>query len=131
MSRWLQVLRRLRWRHYVVFVALLFFLAFGMMQIARAFGHARGFREPPDLPAAEWMTIRQVSHIYDVPPDLLERALGLPERQPDRRPLGVIARDQGRSFEEVRDVVMQAIAAHHAAEAPPKGPTPPAPDRPR
>ncbi len=131
MSRWLHVLQRLRWRHYVVFFALFFFLAFAMMQIARAYGHARGFRQPPDQPVAEWMTIRQVSHIYHVPPDVLERALGLPERQPDRRPLGGIARDQGRSFEEVRDAVTQAIAAQRAAEAPPKGPSPPPPGSPR
>lgn len=143
MSRWMTVLRRLRWRHYVLFFALFFFLAFGMMQIARAFGHARGFREPLEQPVAEWMTIRQISRAYRVPPDVLERALGLPERQPDKRPLGIIARDQGRSFAEVRDAVMQAIAAQRALEGPPKGtapptapsaPTPPEgspPDRPR
>lgn len=129
MSRWLKVLKRLRWHHYVAFFALFFFLAFGLMQVARAFGHARGFREPPEQPIAEWMTIGHTARAYRVPPDVIERALGLPERQPDRRPFGVIARDQGRSFEEVRDAVMRAIEAYRAATAPPKGPAPEAPPK--
>ncbi len=131
MSRWMLVLRRFRARHYVVLAALVFFTVFATMQAARAFGHARGFRAPPDQPVSEWMTIGHVSRAYRVPPNVLERALGLPEGQPDRRPLGAIARDSGRSFAEVQSAVTAAIEAHRPPRTPSStaAPTPP-PDAP-
>jgi hypothetical protein len=82
---------------------------FGAWQAALSFGHLRGFRGgPPGI--APWMTVRQVAKAYDVPPTAVTEALGLPGGVTERRPLGVIARDEGRSFEEIRDALLEAIA---------------------
>lgn len=83
-------------------------------------------------PIERWMTVNYVSHSYDVPPDVLLKALGLPEPAPlarrDRRPLGDIAKAQGKSFEAVKATLEQAIASWRPP-APPDGPAPPGPPK--
>ena len=76
-----------------------------------------------DEPIREWMTVDYVAHSYHVPPHVLFKALGLPHRPPDRRPLRDIAASQNRSMDEVKDILMNAII--HAR---PPYPPPPPPD---
>ena len=56
-----------------------------------------------------WMSIGYVAHSYRVPQDSLYLALGLPHKQPDRRPLRKIATMQQRSMDEIRSVLQKAI----------------------
>ena len=81
-------------------------------------------------PIERWMTVNYVARSYDVPPDALWDALGLPPARPPsreaRRPLGEIATARGQSFEQVRATLEQAIARARAA-GPALRPPPPAP----
>lgn len=60
------------------------------------------------------MWIGYVAHSHDVPPQILQEAIGLPVGQPDRRPLADIAKDQGRTFADVRADLERASAADAA-----------------
>ena len=64
-----------------------------------------------DEPIEEWMPLGYVAHSHGVSPILLQTALGLAVGVRDRSPLGEIARKQGKSFEEVRRTLEEAIAA--------------------
>lgn len=79
-----------------------------------------------DEPIRPWMNLGYVAHSYSVPPWVLHKALGLPDR-PDRRPIREIAREQHRSVEEVIAILQNAII-HVRPPYPPPGP-PPHPDR--
>lgn len=76
-----------------------------------------------DEPIHGWMTVGYVAHSYHVPPHVLYKALGLPHKPPDKRPLREIAAAQNRSMDDVRTVLMDAIV--HAR---PPYPPPPPPD---
>lgn len=82
-------------------------------------------------PIERWMPIGYIAHSYDVPPDVLERALGMPERRPparpDRRPIGDIATSQGKSFDEVKATLQNAIANWKPPPPPDKSGDPPPP----
>ncbi|TCP93194.1 hypothetical protein C8J42_102975 [Sphingomonas sp. PP-CE-1A-559] len=75
-----------------------------------------------DEPIERWMTIGYVAHSYHVPPHVLHQALNLPP-MPDRRPLGRIARDSGRSMTQIEAILMYAIV-HARPPYPPPGPPP-------
>ena len=76
------------------------------------------------------MNVSYIAHSYNVPQDVLYEALGLPTNQPDPRPVGEIARDEGRSFEEVRAVLLDAITQARRPPTPPEAPPPPEAPRP-
>lgn len=85
------------------------------------FAHRLFGRRPPPLkgePIRGWMTINYVAHSYRVPPPVLYRALDLPPAPPDRRPLRNIARVQGRTMDEVRELLLAAIVEARAAQPP-------------
>ncbi|MBO6725362.1 MAG: hypothetical protein JJ911_06835 [Rhizobiaceae bacterium] len=56
-----------------------------------------------------WMTIGYVAHSYRVPPPELQKAMGYDPRQPERRPLGRIARDTGEPLPRLIARVEAAI----------------------
>ena len=62
------------------------------------------------------MRIGFVANSYNVPPPVLERAIGIAPDARDRRPLGDIAESQGRSFEELKADLERAIAEFRASE---------------
>ena len=75
-------------------------------------------------PIERWMTVNYVARSYSVPPDVLWNALGITPPAPgpgpgpgkqrsDRRPLGLIATTQGKSFDEVNATLRNAIANFH------------------
>jgi hypothetical protein len=57
-----------------------------------------------------WMSIPYIARSRHVPPEALYRAVGLPHDRHDRRPLGRIAREQGRPVAELIKEVEAAIA---------------------
>ena len=123
----LRFFRSRRWLLGLMFlVALAITLFFGI----RAYQQATQLRSQADEPIQSWMNVSYIAHSYNVPQDVLYEALGLPTDQSDPRPVGEIARDEGRSFEEVRDVLLDAIAQARKPPAPPPPPPPPEPPQP-
>jgi hypothetical protein len=102
--------------------------------VGRAMGRARNFHRGPatDEPLKNWMNIPYIAHSYQVPPEYLDRAIGLPGR--DRRPIARIAAAQGRDVEVLKAELMAAIKAFRENPPPPDGrgerppPAPPPPE---
>jgi hypothetical protein len=64
-----------------------------------------------NVPIEGWMTIGYVAHSYRVPPLELQEALGFDRDDPNRHPLGRIARDMGISLDELINRVEAALGA--------------------
>jgi hypothetical protein len=92
----------------------------------RVYRHSHRIAEHRDQPIQGWMNIPFISHTYHVPPEVIQDAIGLPREQRDRRPLRVIAAQQGRPLEELILAVTEAILAARAPQ-PPRPPEPPRP----
>lgn len=100
------------------------FLLTGLFAV-RAVQHARDLRRHTDEPIRPWMNVPYIAHAYHVPPHILFQALGLPPAPPDSRPISGIARQQGRTIEDLTTTLMEAIL--HARppthrRAPPRAP---------
>lgn len=90
----------------------------------RAYQQGPRLRRTSDEPIRPWMSLQYIAHSYHVPPYILQQALGLPPGPPpDRRPIERIAREQGRSVNEITTLLMQAIVQVR----PPYPPPPPRP----
>lgn len=111
------------WRR-VLIVLFLLVLALTGYQIVRTVSSAIYWQHHRDEPIARWMSVGYVAHSYHVPPWVLERAIGLPQR-PDHRPLGRIADQTGQSFFTLQARLQYAIM--HARPPYPPPPPPPAP----
>lgn len=111
------------WRQWLVLVAFGAALCVTGLFAARTIQNALYWRAHTDEPIRGWMTIGYVAHSYHVPPHVLYKALGLPHKPPDKRPLREIVGAQNRSMDDVRAVLMDAIT--HAR---PPYPPPPPPD---
>lgn len=111
------------WRQWTVVIAFVVTLFVTGLFAVRTFRDALYWRAHTDEPIRGWMTVGYVAHSYHVPPHVLYKALRLPHRPPDRRPLREIAGAQNRSMDDVRVVLMDAII--HAR---PPYPPPPPPD---
>ncbi len=112
------VIRRLgvltRWQRFLLAAFLLVGIATGIFG-ARAVVSAIYWSQHRDDPIVGWMTIGYVAHSHDVPPQVLQQAIGLPTGVRDRRPLSEIAAAEGRSLGEVVAMLEAAIAAERAA----------------
>lgn len=104
----------------VLFVAAVAFTAY---HAARTISAAIYWHQHRDEPIARWMSVGYVAHSYHVPPWVLERAVGLPQR-PDHRPLGRIADETGQPFATLQAKLHYAIV--HARPPYPPPPPPPA-----
>lgn len=69
-----------------------------------------------------WMSVLYVAHSKHVPQGVLWKALGLAPHAHDRRPLARIAREQGRSVEELITALRTAIADVKTPGVQPVGP---------
>jgi hypothetical protein len=122
-----RVLATFSWRQWLLAaVFLVALLAAGMF----AFRTVRSTIYWPlhrDEPIERWMPVNYVAHSYDVPPEVLWSALGLPdprtEKRRDMRPLSAIATARGQSFEQVRATLEEAIARTRQSRQPPLLPT--------
>jgi hypothetical protein len=81
------------------------------------------WRQQREAPIERWMPVRYIAHSYDVPAEVLWAALGQSEVRSgprgDLRPLSEVAEAGGRTFEEARGLLEQAIAEHRASTRPP------------
>ena len=63
-----------------------------------------------DQPLADWMTPRYVVQSYDVPPEVIQTALGLALDEPPRRiSLGSLAAAQGKTLTDLQAQVTDAV----------------------
>jgi hypothetical protein len=98
-------------------------LGFTGLHAVRTIRDAIYWHSHQDEPIHGWMNVGYVAHSYSVPPHVLYKALGLPHRPPDKRPLREIARSQQRSMDQIKAILQDAII--HAR---PPYPPPPPPD---
>lgn len=109
-----------RWQWAVV-IAFILALAFTAFYSYRTYKRAEFWREHQNQPIAEWMRVGFVANSYRVPLPDLNKAVGLPPDARDRRPLGVIAEEQGRPFAELKSALEAAILDHRSKSRPPGG----------
>lgn len=121
---------RLNNRRLLISIAFVVVSVLTILFAIRGVQHGRRLRAGPDEPIQGWMNIGHVAHSYHVPPAVIHQALNLPPR-PDRRPLGRIAVDTGRTTDEVIATVMTAIQEFRATRPVNPPAPPPAPDAPR
>ena len=114
-------MKNLSWRRGLVALAFLLSLSVAVFFVIRAVRPAIYWHYHQDEPIRAWMNVGYVAHSYHVPPHVLYRALGLPPK-PDKRPLREIAKEQNRSMDEIRTVLLDAIV--HARQPYPPPPTP-------
>lgn len=114
------------WRVWFVGMAFIVAVALTIMFMVRAARHVPPLRTGVDEPIHRWMTVPYVAHSYHVPPHALFQALGLPAGPPDKRTIAQIAAAQGRSVDDVKATLVEAII--HAR---PPYPAPPPPSEPR
>ena len=98
-------------------IALVITLFFGYRLVRRIL-----FR-PSREPIREWMDVGYIARAYGIPPYVLEEVVGIPYGPPpDRRPIGVIARAQGKTADEFVKLIQDRIN-----KGPPYPPRPPPP----
>jgi len=98
-SKIISAVKAFRWQQWLVMAMFLLvagFTAFKAMDMARKVIY---WKTHHDEAIRGWMTVGYVAHSYHVEPDVLYLALGLPENQPDSRPLRRIAHIQHRSMD--------------------------------
>jgi hypothetical protein len=115
-------MKKLTWRQSVVAVAFLLSLSVAVFFVVRAVRPLIYWHYHQDEPIRGWMNLGYVAHSYHVPPHVLHSALGLPDK-PDRRPLREIAKEQNRSIDEIRTLLLEAIV--QARRRYPSSPSPP------
>lgn len=118
-------MKKFGWRQGLLGLAFLLAVSVAVVFVVRAVRPMIYWHYHRDEPIRGWMNVGYVAHSYHVPPHVLYQALGLPHKPPDKRPLREIARAQNRSMDEIRAVLLDAIA-HARPPFPP--PSPPAPD---
>lgn len=69
-----------------------------------------------DVVITPWMTLGYVAHSWQVPPDQIERRVGLPRPDGHPRPLSAHAAEQGIPVAELIDRIETAIAAIRAEQ---------------
>src|SRR5258708_32133984 len=114
-------------REWLLVLALVLVVSATGLFAVRTVRRAVYWRYHQDETIRPWMSIGYVAHSYRVPPWVLEQALGLPaqsdrpaeRRPPDHRPLREIAREQGRSVEEVIAILQNAIVHSRPPYPPP------------
>jgi hypothetical protein len=111
------------WQQWLVMLAFFVVITITTLFAARTVRQALYWHNHRDEPIHGWMTVGYVAHSYHVPPHVLYKALGLPHKPPDKRPLREIAGAQNRSMDVISVVLMDAIT--HAR---PPYPPPPPPD---
>src|SRR5690625_1091811 len=75
-----------------------------------SYERARQLSLDQDEPITGWMSLSYVAHAYQVPSDILHRALDLEPLPPDRRTLADIAAERRLPFDAVRLRLEHAIA---------------------
>jgi hypothetical protein len=111
-------MKKLGKREWFLILALVLVVSTTGLFAVRTVRRAVYWRYHQDEPIRPWMSVGYIAHSYRVPPWVLTQSLGLPPG-PDRRPLREIARDQGRSVDEVIAVLQNAIIHSRPPYPPP------------
>jgi hypothetical protein len=106
-------LRPLPW----LIVAFTVVLAAAGLMTLHTVRHAMRMRRATE-PLRPWMSIPYIAHSHHVPHEVLYQAAGLPADRHDHRPLGRIAREQGRPVDELIARLEAAIARSRANKPP-------------
>jgi len=106
---------------WIVCAAFALSIAFTAYYSYRTYKRAEFWREHRDQPIAEWMRVGFVANSFKVPLPELNKAIRLPPESRDRRPLGTIAEDQGRPFEELKTELEETITDFRQGKIPPPG----------
>ena len=106
--------RRVSW---LVLALTLALAASGLMALHTVRHVIRMRRAPESI--RPWMSIPYIARSRHVPAEVLYKSLGLPPNRRDRRPLGRIARQQGRPVDELIARIETAIA-HARGQGPPR-----------
>jgi hypothetical protein len=117
-------MKKFGWRQALVALAFLLCVSATVFFVVRAVRPAIYWHYHQDEPIRGWMNVGFVAHSYHVPPYVLYRALGLPHKPPDRRPLREIAKEQNRSLDEIKTVLLDAIVHSRPPYPPPPPPDP-------
>jgi hypothetical protein len=116
-------MRNLGWRQWLVVLAFVLVVSLTSLFAVRTVRRAVYWHNRQDEPIRPWMNLGYIAHSYRVPPHVLSQALGLPPR-PDKRPIRAIAREQGRSVDEVIAILQDAIVHARPPYPPPPPPRP-------
>jgi hypothetical protein len=123
-------MKKFSWRQSMVAVAFVLSLAVTIFFLVRAVRPIIYWHYHQDEPIRGWMNMGYVAHSYHVPPHVVHLALGLPDHPPDKRPLREIAKAQNRSMDEIRTLLLAAIAQARLPSSPSPSPSPPPPSEP-
>jgi hypothetical protein len=121
-------MKKIGWKQILLGLAFAASLAVAGIFVYRTVRPIIYWRLHRDEPIQGWMTVGYVAHSYHVPPHVLYQALGLPLRPRDRRPLREIAKEQGKTMDQMRAVLMNAIVHARPPYPEPSPPPPPPPD---
>jgi hypothetical protein len=123
------------WWQWTLTAVFLLAVVLAALFTVRTVAYTLYWREHREQPIERWMTVGYVAHSYGLPREVLEEALGLPPSAPplraDRRPLAEIAESQGKTFEQVKATLLQAIerARPPVPSGPPGAPKAPPPPK--
>ena len=101
-------------RHWLIIALIGALAATGLMTV-HTVRHAIHMRRATE-PLRPWMSIPYIARSHHIPAHDLYQAAGLPPDRRDRRPIGRIARQQGRPVDELIGRLETTIArdrAHH------------------
>ena len=106
----------MRLRHWLVVALIVVLAAAGLQTLhtVRHFMHAYRASEP----LRPWMSIPYIAHSHRVPTHVLYQALGLPADRHDHRPIGRIARQQGKPVGALIEDLQNAIAQARSGQNP-------------
>src|SRR5689334_10840114 len=107
------------WRQWVLVIGFMLVLIATGLSAMRTVRRAIYWSHHRDEPIRSWMTLRYVAHSYDVSPDTLYEALGIPHPPHDRRPISEIAREQKVPVAVVMKTIQRTIENAHPANPPP------------
>jgi hypothetical protein len=116
-------MKSLGWSKWIVLLAFVLVVSFTGFFAFRTAQRAIYWHYHKDETIRPWMNVGYIAHSYQVPPHVLYRAIGLPNKPPDRRPIRDIARAQNRTVDDVIADIKSAIV--HSR---PPYPPPPPPD---
>lgn len=106
----------MRPRHWLIIALTVAVAAAGLMTL-HTVRHAIRVRRATE-PLRPWMSIPYIARSHRVPIEILYQAAGLPADRRDHRPIGRIARQQGRPVDELIARLETAIA-HARVRNPP------------
>lgn len=128
--KFFQTLENFTWQQWLLVALFLLVIGFTGLHTVRAVRSAIYWSHHRNEPLHGWMTVGYVAHSYRVPRHVLYQALGLPERQRDRRTLRRIAKEQNKSVDEIKAILQNAITLANPQIIFPSSPSPsPAPTR--